>query len=389
MIRGGQFQIGFLPRLAALYAAFFVVAGIHQPFFPVWLKAKGLDAAAIGLVLALPQMVRILAIPLVTRAADRRDQLRPALIITCCLAAAGYAATGLAEGPTAILAIYALAALAFTPVLPLAEAYAFKGLAAHGRAYGPVRLWGSASFIVGNVLAGFAADRIDARNFIWLIVAASALNALVSLTLRPLPATALAAHELKDERGPLLRDPAFLAVVAAASLIQASHAVFYGFAALEWRGLGIDNMVIALLWAIGVLAEIVLFAFSARLPAFIQPIVLIMIGAAGATLRWGAMALVPPTAALPLLQVLHALSFGATHLGAVTYIARYAPPGHSARAQGYLSIAMGITLAGAMGLSGVLYGTSVALAYAAMALAAIVGGACALGAQRARREMSL
>jgi len=389
MIRGGQFQIGFLPRLAALYATFFVVAGIHQPFFPVWLKAKGLDAAAIGLVLALPQIVRILAIPLVTRAADRRDQLRPALMITCCLAAIGYAATGLAEGATAILVVYTVAALAFTPVLPLAETYAFKGLTAQGRAYGPVRLWGSASFIVGNLLAGFAVDRIDARNFIWLIAAASALNALVSLTLTPLPATAPPASELKEDRTPLLRDPVFLGVLAAASLIQASHAVFYVFAALEWRGLGIDNMVIALLWAIAVLAEIVLFAFSARLPAFIQPIVLIMIGAAGATLRWGAMAFVPPTAALPFLQVLHALSFGATHLGTVTYIARTAPPGQSARAQGYLSIAIGVTLAGAIGLSGVLYSKSVTLAYVAMALAAIVGGACALGAQRARRVVSL
>ena len=148
-------------------------------------------------------------------------------------------------------------------------------------------------------------------------------------------------------------------------------------------------MVIAALWALGVLAEIVLFAFSGRLPAFFQPMVLIAIGALGATLRWGGMAFDPPVAALPFLQLLHALSFGATHLGAVTYIARYAPAGQSARAQGYLSIAMGVTLAAAMGLSGALYASSAGLAYAAMALAAIVGGACALVAQRARRVATL
>lgn len=378
-----------MPRLAALYAAFFVVAGIHQPFFPIWLKAKGLDPGTIGLVLALPQMVRVVAIPLVTRMADRRDSLRGTLMLMGCLSVIGYGATALAEGATAIIVVYTLAALAFTPVMPLAETYAFKGLAATGRAYGPVRLWGSASFIVGNFLAGYAADRMAALQFIWLIVAASALSAMAALSLAPLPAIAASADVAKVEQKPLLRDAAFLAVVAAASLIQASHAVFYGFAALEWRGHGIDNMVIAALWALGVVAEIVLFALSGRLPAFIQPVVLLVIGAVGAALRWGAMALAPPAAALAFLQLLHALSFGATHLGAVTYIARNAPPGHAARAQGYLSIAMGVTLAGAMGLSGLLYETSVTLAYAAMALAAVVGGACALGAQRMCREVAL
>ena len=67
---------GFAMRLAGLYAAFFVVAGIAQPFFPVWLKAKGLDAGMIGLVLAAPMVVRVLAIPLATRQADRHDALR-------------------------------------------------------------------------------------------------------------------------------------------------------------------------------------------------------------------------------------------------------------------------------------------------------------------------
>ena len=70
-----------------------------------------------------------------------------------------------------------------------------------------------------------------------------------------------------------------------------------------------------MLWALGVLAEIVLFALSARLPAAFTPSVLILIGGAGALVRWIAMALDPPGALLPLLQCLHGLSFGATHLG--------------------------------------------------------------------------
>ena len=51
------------------------------------------------------------------------------------------------------------------------------GLAPHRRAYGPVRLWGSAAFIVANLAAGYLLDVIAARDLIWLIVAAMALCA--------------------------------------------------------------------------------------------------------------------------------------------------------------------------------------------------------------------
>jgi len=72
--------------------------------------------------------------------------------------------------------------------------------------------------------------------------------------------------------------------------------------------------------ALGVIAEIVLFAYSGRLPPFFQPTMLLIVGAIGATLRWGAMALDPPAMALPFVQLLHALSFGATHLGALGFV---------------------------------------------------------------------
>jgi PPP family 3-phenylpropionic acid transporter len=223
---------------------------------------------------------------------------------------------------------------------------------------------------------------------IWLIAVASLVSALSALTLAPLAVGVMPAPQPAPPRKSLLRDPAFIAVLAAASLIQSSHAVYYGFSALAWRSAGLDGTAIAALWGLGVVAEIVLFAVSGRLPPFFRPTVLITIGAAGAALRWAAMALDPPSYALPWLQLLHAASFGATHLGALGFVSRHAPPGQGASAQGYLAIAVGVTTAGATGLSGWLYGSFGAGAYAAMALAAVAGGAFAQIAQRARREVA-
>jgi PPP family 3-phenylpropionic acid transporter len=94
------------------------------------------------------------------------------------------------------------------------------------------------------------------------------------------------------------------------------------------------------------------------------------------------MALDPPGVLLPALQCLHAFSFGATHLGALGFVARAAPAQFGATAQGYLAVALGLVMAAATGVSGVLYATSVDLAYAAMALAAALGGAFAVAAHR-------
>jgi MFS transporter, PPP family, 3-phenylpropionic acid transporter len=80
--------------------------------------------------------------------------------------------------------------------------------------------------------------------------------------------------------------------------------------------------------------------------------------------------------------MLHALSFGATHLGALGFVARAAPAGLAATAQGYLAVAIGGTIAAGMAIAGVLYGRYGGAAYGAMAVTACAGGLCALVAAR-------
>ena len=370
----------FALRLAIFYAALFAALGVQVPFLPLWLAAKGLDASTIGMVLSVPMLMRLLAIPLATRIADRHDALRAIIAIASALAMLGYGAMGLAQGALAVITAFALASIFYTPLMPLADAYALRGLGALGRAYGPVRLWGSAAFIVGSFAGGLVLDVVPARDLIWLVTAALVMTASAACTLSPLaPRETSTAKPLRSARD-LLRDPALLAAMAAASLIQASHAIYYGFSTLDWAAAGLDGSAIGALWALGVVAEIVLFAMSGRLP--VAPTTLILFGAAGAAVRWGAMAFDPPAVLLAPLQCLHGLSFGATHLGALGFIARTAPAEASATAQGYLAVALGLAMAAAMGVSGVLYARWGSFAYVTMALLAAAGGVLALAARR-------
>ena len=48
-------------RLGAFYFAFFAYSAAYVAYFPLYLAGRGLDAGAIALVLALPQLARIFA----------------------------------------------------------------------------------------------------------------------------------------------------------------------------------------------------------------------------------------------------------------------------------------------------------------------------------------
>ena len=105
----------FAWRLAVFYAALFVALGVQLPFLPLWLAAKGLEAGAIGVALALPMVVRVFEIPLATRGADRHDALRTAIVIAAAMSVLGYGVVGLAQGAAAITMALALASAFYTP----------------------------------------------------------------------------------------------------------------------------------------------------------------------------------------------------------------------------------------------------------------------------------
>jgi MFS transporter, PPP family, 3-phenylpropionic acid transporter len=378
--------MGFESRLALYFAATFAAIGVQMPFLPVWFAARGLDERTIGLMLAVSALTRVVAVPVAALGTDRLGALKGSLVTASFVAAAAMAALGVAGNVTAMVLSFAVASAALSITIPLTDAYAMQGLTARGRTYGPVRLWGSVAFIAGNLGAGVLADAIAPGALIWPMAATFCVAALVAIALLPTASGAPPPIEHRRSAVTLLRMPACVMVVLASSLVQGSHAVYYGFSSLDWAAAGLGGVTVGTLWSIGVAAEIALFAASGRFPAAIGPTVLLLLGAAGAVLRWSVMALAPSAALLPALQCLHALSFGATHLGAVQYLARAAPPGLAATALGLLAVAGGVVMTIAMAMSGVVHGRFGPGAYGAMAAMAAAGGVAALLAHWFWRE---
>jgi PPP family 3-phenylpropionic acid transporter len=362
----------FATRLALFYGMAFGMVGTHLPFFTVWLKAVGIDAFWIGIITAVPSVARFTALPFVTGLAEARHALRGGIVVTAFATALGFCILGTQHQAVLVFLVYALTCCLWTPMVPLTDAYALRGVARYGLNYGPLRLWGSAAFVVGALACGLLIDVIAARNLIWIIASVAALSALVSLGLQPLENRKPAAN-LRHGAGALLRDPGFLAIIVTSALIQGSHAAYYIFASIAWQQSGLGGLTIAGLWSLGVVAEIVLFALSPRFT--LPPVILVVIAALSAVARWVITAQEPPLAILAVVQLAHGLTFGLTQVGTMGLLVRYVPGHVMARGQGYLAACGGIVGGSASILSGAIYGgygQGVYYVMAAMALAGAV-----------------
>jgi PPP family 3-phenylpropionic acid transporter len=164
----------FATRLALFYGTLFGVLGTHLPFFPVWLKAVGIDASWIGIINAVPAVTRFTTLPFVTGIAERRHALRGAMMLAAFATALGFAAVGTQHQPLPLFLVYIATCVLWTPSVPLTDAYALRGVARYGLNYGPLRLWGSAAFVAGALACGLLVDIIAARELIWVIVAFAA-----------------------------------------------------------------------------------------------------------------------------------------------------------------------------------------------------------------------
>jgi PPP family 3-phenylpropionic acid transporter len=181
----------------------------------------------------------------------------------------------------------------------------------------------------------------------------------------------------------LMRLPVVWLFLAATSAVQATHAVYYLFGTIHWTSIGISPTLVGVLWAVGVVAEIVLFAYAARVARHVGPVQLIAVGGAAAALRWTLTSFDPPLPLLFVLQLLHGLTFGATYLGAMNFMGRAFPPQLAATAQGiYASFSAGIAMGSAYLAAGPLYRTFGASAYLSMAALSLVALALTLALLR-------
>lgn len=310
--------------LGLSYFTYFFCYGIYLPFWGVWLKGAGLDAGKIGVLLGCGMVARFVGSLLIASQVRNPSQLILALrllALMTCLFALGF---WLGSQWLWLLLVMIGFNLFFSPLVPLSDALAATWTRQIGLAYGPVRLWGSLAFVISSALTGLLVSAWS-EHAILLLLSIGVLTMFAGMLLPPRTMPQGEARQV--ERGgweawrDLLRENAVWRFMVCVTLLQGAHAAYYGFSAIWWQESGYSASLVGYLWSLGVVAEIVVFAFSHRLFSRWGARDLLLLSGVCAVIRWGLLGATTGLPWLVLAQILHCGSFTVCHLAAMRFIA--------------------------------------------------------------------
>ena len=363
-------------RLSAFYFAHFVLIGIALPYWPVWLQARGMGPIEIAIILSVGRWVSVGTTPLFAMLADRRGELKILLVLLTSGLLTSYSANHFAHGFWPLFAIAVCTAVFFTPITPVSESLTMLHAARGDVDYSRVRMWGSISFILASYLGGALLGAWKADAILWAATLSVAVSIAVAACLPDTRSELFARRRGAFQQ--LARHRVMLLFLAAVGLLASSHAALYAFGTIYWRHAGISDRVIGMLWAEGVIAEILLFWVGGAFMRRVRPGHAMLLSAAGGVVRWTVLAVSTDPAVLFAVQWMHALTFGAAHLAGMAFVARAAPPGFAATVQSlYATIGTGAATALAILLVGPIYAAFGGGAYYIMAALSLAGGGAA------------
>lgn len=343
-------------RLSSFYFFYFALLGCISPYWGLFLDARGFNAQAIGELMALFGLVRILA-PNVWGALGDYTGRRMALLRLGCLMCALIFVNIFWVSEFWLMALIMVGyGFFWAAVLPQFEVVTLNYLRNRTDDYSKIRIWGSIGFVAFVVLLGILFDYLSVLTlpvFMLILLAAIFVS---SLTIQG----SELAHDNDVGAGflSLVMRPHVIAFLVAAFLMQVSHGAYYTFFSLFLADVGYSKSMIGLLWAVGVLAEVAVFMVAHRIFAQVSYRHVLILSLILAAIRWSATAyLAGYLPVLLVLQLLHAATFGTMHAVSMHYIHRYFQGRHQGQGQALFS-SLTYGAGGAVGaiLSGYLWG---------------------------------
>ena len=328
-------------RLSSYYFWYFAFIGAFAPFFALYLRARGYSAVEIAVLIAINPVSRIFGPNFWGYLADRYRARGTILRWLAVLTVTSFCAVFLHPGFAGMFLVLVVLNTFWSGMMPLAEASTMSLLGQRIGTYGRIRLWGSVGFVLVVIAGGYLFDAFSIR--------AIEPTVLILLVL-----TAIATFSLPRDRSPnthaehvsvlnLIGRPGVIPMLAGFFLMQFSHGPFNAFYSIYLVETGYSKTAVGWLWALGVIAEIVLFLALPRLMKRWTLERILKASVAFAVVRflliaWGVKSL----AILGLAQLMHAMTFGAFHAASVAAVHRIFRGRNQARGQAlYTSLGYG------------------------------------------------
>ena len=335
-------------RLSLFYFVYFAMLGAYAPYFGLYLQRLGFDPQQIGLLLGLVPIVRMLFPALWAWVADHHGNRR--LLVKVTTVGATLACVALLFGTTFSWLFVTLLVLNlfWCAALPLVEASTFGHLRGRMGDYGRIRVWGSISFILVVAALGPLLDRTGIGLLPWALLA---LFAAMAASAWLLPPDTAAAHPAEHPPlGKILLRQEVLVLFAACFFMSLAHGPYNGFYSIFLVDNGYSKTEVGGLWAISVIAEILVFLWMPRILARYSIPAVIGFSLLCAVVRFAIIGwAVRYPAIITAAQLLHAATFGAHHAAALAAVHRIFQGRHQARGQALYSAA-GFGAGGALGM---------------------------------------
>lgn len=337
-------------RLSNLYFWFFALLGALLPYWSLYLQDQGFSYLEIALLMGALQATKIFAPNLWGWLGDRWGRRLTLVRVGAGLAALIFLGVLVHPGFYPLLAIMLGFSFFWNAVLPLYEVITLRGLERQRARYGRVRLWGSIGFILAVSLLGFLFEFLPVAALPWLLLMPFA-GILVSTWLvpdRPSPP----AGDQTAALGALLRQGPVLSFFIVNILLQLSFGSYYTFFSIHLKQFGYGDWLVGCLWALGVVAEVVLFLVMHSLFERYSLRRIALISLALTALRWVLIARFSGFVwVLVFAQLLHAASYGALHAMSVQFIQLHFGERHQGKGQALYS-GLSFGLGGALGAWG-------------------------------------
>jgi PPP family 3-phenylpropionic acid transporter len=362
-------------RLSGFYLFYFASLGALVPYWSLYLQSLDFSVTRIGQLIAILMATKIVAPNVWGWIADHTGRRMTIVRMASLLAAIAFAGVFAASSFWWMALVMTAFSFFWNASLPQFEATTMNHLGPDTHRYSGIRLWGSVGFIIAVAGLGPLLDRYG-TGLLPLVVLALFAGIWLSSLLVP----ESAAGHLPLGQAPLrnvLKRPAVLALLGVSFLVQASHGPYYAFFSIYLESHGYSTGVIGQLWALGVVAEIVVFLLMPRLlPRFgARNLLLFAVGLT--SVRWLLIAgYADNWLIITAAQTLHAASFGLYHAVLIYMVHVQFTGAHQGRGQAlYSSLSFGAGGAAGSLVSGYLW---TGIGPEAMYQLAAVASLCAL-----------
>lgn len=335
-------------KLSGFYFLYYVAVGAFVPFWPLYLHSLGYTAVQIGMALATTGLVRVVVPIAWGWIMDRSGRRMPWIAGAMAVSAVFFSMVPWSPSFAALIALHAIYAVFWNVALPAFDVVTLNHLARTGRDYARVRLWGSIGFVLSVAALGPILDVVGVGPVPWVVVAGMLGMVWIALhvpdvqDLRP-PDSSLEGFLARARR------PAVLALLATCFMSQLSFAPFYAFFSIYLEQHAYSRSVIGALWALGVVAEVIVFLYTGRIIRRFGARAVLVASLLCSALRWVLLALFVDVGALLVLsQLMHFMSFAVYHAVTVHYIHELFPGRMQGRGQALLA-AVSFGLGGAIG----------------------------------------